>query len=941
MSNNYYKVGGSLAYRHQSYVERAADRDLYDRLKNSEPCHIFNSRQMGKSSLRVRTTHKLRQDGVICASIDLGRLGRSATPEVWFADVISELRRSFELDTIAQTDRSWRQEHDSLSPALRLGRFIEDELLVQFDDRQIVIFFDEIDSIIRTSFKDDFFSFIHSCNNRGVDRSDYDRLTFCLLGVVTPANLIEDKGNIPFVSHAIDLTGFDLEQSMTPLTAGMLQTVDNPAAVLANILDWTGGQPFLTQLLCQLTVDNLNSRVPDIDEIVKRYIIDNWEFQDRHKHLRTNRDRLLSQKHLLEGSLNLYRRILDGEEVPVDNKPEQIELRLAGLVSNKNGRLQVYNRIYERIFNRTWLEKTLTEFRPYADKLEAWLNSNRQEQFLLRAQDLRQAEAWRVGKNISALDFDFLTASQAAENCQIQDELTKKHQELAQAQLEINNQFRWRKAILFAVLGRASQQVSRIKIWLVILSIIIAGLTIKGILSDRQRSLEKIQNLNALADTLRKEALFPEALETSLESLKEQNNIVIWAISNEAETNKILHKTDDILRKTTEAAENTLVGHESEIHAVNFSADSKMMATASEDRTVRLWNFEEDSYKNILENSLLQGHEGQVWDVKFPYHNNDNNQIFATASWDGTVKIWHQDGRVWKDFKTLIDGHREGNDIFSISFNPKNDNQLVAVGKNKKIALWDLNTVKNKSWATKHTKTIVEVSFSPDGKIIATASDDATAELWTSDGKFLAELKADQIQVNGVSFSPDGTLVATSGDDSTVKVWDLKGIQPLTPSKTPWDIKSIEPLTIGTKSKKNNRQVISVRFDPRPRVLVPRGDTDLIATASFDGTVKVWELFRENGKLKYNPKAKYDLPIERKNYVWAASFSPDGKWLASGSRNSTARLWHLEDNRYLLTKVKKEDIKKRACNFLRYLKVEDRAQQDLHKKTYDRLCGSS
>jgi hypothetical protein len=102
---------------------------------------------MGKSSLRVRNMNKLRQEGVICASIDLGRLGRSATPEVWFADVVSELRRSFELATTAHDDRSWRQQHDSLSPVLRLGRFIEDELLVQFDDRNIVIFFDEIDSL--------------------------------------------------------------------------------------------------------------------------------------------------------------------------------------------------------------------------------------------------------------------------------------------------------------------------------------------------------------------------------------------------------------------------------------------------------------------------------------------------------------------------------------------------------------------------------------------------------------------------------------------------------------------------------------------------------------------------------------------------------------------------------------------------------------------------
>ena len=125
----YYQVGGSLKYQHPTYVERQADFELYERLKNGELSCVLNSRQMGKSSLRVRMMKTLTGEGIKCASLDLGRLGKFVSAEKWFGGLIYELSRGLGLATDAEI---WWQQHQQLPPVLRLNRFIEEVLLVKF-----------------------------------------------------------------------------------------------------------------------------------------------------------------------------------------------------------------------------------------------------------------------------------------------------------------------------------------------------------------------------------------------------------------------------------------------------------------------------------------------------------------------------------------------------------------------------------------------------------------------------------------------------------------------------------------------------------------------------------------------------------------------------------------------------------------------------------------
>ena len=204
-----------------------------------------------------------------------------------------------------------------MSPVQRLSLFIEDVLLEEIE-QEIVVFIDEIDRVLSESFSlDDFFALIRFFYNRRVDEPKYQRLTFALLGVATPSDLIADKTQTPFnIGRAIPLQGFQLHE-VQPLTDGLAGKVSNPQEAIAQILDWTGGQPFLTQKLCKLMVEeSALGNYPSVQQVVKSRIIENWESQDEPEHLKTIRDHILRNQQKAGQLLGLYQPILESANPP-------------------------------------------------------------------------------------------------------------------------------------------------------------------------------------------------------------------------------------------------------------------------------------------------------------------------------------------------------------------------------------------------------------------------------------------------------------------------------------------------------------------------------------------------------------------------------------------------------------------------------------------------
>jgi WD40 repeat protein len=927
-----FQAGGAVSET-SLYVERHADNELYTRLMRSEFCYVLAPRQIGKSSLKIRTFKRLRAAGVHCALIDLNAIGvGSASVEQWYRSLINEiLKPEIGLKLTVDINQFWVDNRD-LPPLQRWLNFLYNVVLKEIDGN-VVIFIDEIDSILSLNPRqasDDFFAALKGLFDSRPAQPRYQRLTFCFSGVAKPQDLIADAVRTPFnVGKQVRLEDFTPKemQSFLPifqLISKNTQLQLNAQLLLDKIYEWTSGHPYMTQRIFEELYFRGDSEdflalspQEQVDQLVTEYFLLRGRTDDSNLSYAEKRVEAISPAQKAR-VLQLYRRLLQGENIRLNTTdPLQLELKLAGMVAerrtNNGDFLKPRNRIYQEVYNLEWVkEKQAKRF--LSEGVEQWLQSGKSEDFLLRGQALSYARQAVSGEDVSRNERDFLLASQelatrilAEQNqtelghlrAQWEQERARMQELLAALQRDYTADLERLEQQLAQTKEKAEQYATEAK-------------NNRVALYQEQGYQEFIKGDYLLASLYflagyklaspdRTSLRFLLAL--SMELVEQQKFSLIghaggvWSASYAPDGSQIVTASEDGTAKVWEASSGkllvTLAGHEDWVMSAKYAPDGKRIVTGSRDKTAKVW--EASSGKLLV---TLAGHEDWVISARYA----PDGKRIVTGSDDKTAKVWEASSG--KPLVTLA-GHEA--EVISARYAP--DGKRIVTGSWDKTAkMWEANSGKLLVTLAGHEAEVISARYAPDGKRIVTGSADKTAKVWeASSGKLLVTLAGHEAEVISARYAPDGKRIVTGSADKTAKVWEASS------GKLLVTLAGHEARVSSASYAPDGKRIVTGSADKTAKVweassgklLVTLAghedwvrsaryapDGSQIVTGSDDGTAKVWEA--SSGKLLVTLAGHED-------WVRSARYAPDGKRIVTGSRDKTAKVWEANSGKLLVT----------------------------------------
>ncbi|MBD2358854.1 hypothetical protein H6G41_30375 [Tolypothrix sp. FACHB-123] len=591
---------------------------------------------------------------------------------------------------------------------------------------------------------------------------------------------------------------------------------------------------------------------------------------------------------------------VDDEVVSGGDKGDKSDALIAALPASAVT-IEVAHEILIRHWStlRWWLEENRSRLRSQRQIEQAaalWKHNQEQTDFLLQGIRLAEAEEIYI-KYTDELSQDvqsFIAACLAE----------RKRQQFAQKKRLRQAQ---RAIIVISVLGIAA-----------------SGFGVFAYFQKQAAQLREISALNASSEAL---LLSNQQLEALIASVKSGREVKQVSTANK---DIQLATVATLAQAITQSQEiNRLQGHSQQVNAVSFSHDGKIIASASDDRTIRIWRADGKINKTITDNQritslvfspdnkliaattdksiklynidgklikTLTGHTDIISGVDFSI----DGKILVSASRDKTIKLWRIDG-------SLINTWNAHNGwVNTVSFSP--DAQVIASGgEDNLVKLWRFTDGKLLQTLSGHKERITSVKFSPDGKIIAAASGDKTINLWNPQGQILQTLEGHTNQINSISFSPDDKILTSADDDAVLKIWQ---------NQNPSRIEYISSQTLTGHGGVIN----SLSFSP---------DGKMIASASADKTVRLWQLNNLTNNLNkgnfYSANFSHDnqmfavagwdgiIKIWQRNEkliksisgnkqpIYAVDFSPDNKIIAAASDDKTIKLWNIANNSLLYT----------------------------------------
>ncbi|XP_052201687.1 WD40 repeat-containing protein HOS15-like [Diospyros lotus] len=317
-----------------------------------------------------------------------------------------------------------------------------------------------------------------------------------------------------------------------------------------------------------------------------------------------------------------------------------------------------------------------------------------------------------------------------------------------------------------------------------------------------------------------------------------------------------------------------LEGHTSEVFVCAWSPAGSYLASGSGDATARIWTIGDGPCSSTMQTEcsavVLKHCKGRTSEKSKDVTTLDWNgegTLLATGSYDGQARIWNRDG----ELVTTFSKHK--GPIFSLKWNKKGE-YLLSGSVDKTAIIWDIKTGECKQQFEFHSAPTLDVDWRNNVSFATCSTDHMIYVCKVGDKRPFKTFSGHQGEVNAIKWDPTGSLLASCSDDTTAKIWSMKQD------------------TYVHDLKEHAKEIYTIRWSPTgPGTNNPNKQL-VLASASFDSTIKLWDV--EFGRVLYSLNGHRDP-------VYSVSFSPNGEYLASGSLDKCVHIWSVKEGKIVKT----------------------------------------